>query len=179
MRKKRVLPNAKRLKRIMRDVFGISALRRGQEEVIRSIAEGHNTLAIMPTGAGKSLCYQIPGLHLPGTTVIVSPLISLMKDQVDKLSWAGLEAFQVNSELTAREQEENVKRVKQGKTEFLFTTAERLTRPEFLETLKRSKIDFVVIDESHCISEWGHDFRPAYLGLGAAIRDLGSPPFWL
>lgn len=176
MRKKRVLPKANRFQRIMRDVFGVSALRPGQEEVIRSIAEGHNTLAIMPTGAGKSLCYQIPGLQLPGTTVIVSPLISLMKDQVDKLSWAGLEAFQINSDLTAREQEENVKRVKQGKTEFLFTTAERLTRREFLANLKRSKIDFVVIDESHCISEWGHDFRPAYLGLGAAIRDLGSPP---
>jgi ATP-dependent DNA helicase RecQ len=176
MRKKRVLPNAKRFKRIMRDVFGILELRPGQEQVIRSIAQGRNTLAIMPTGAGKSLCYQIPGLHLPGTTVIVSPLISLMKDQVDKLSSAGLEAFQVNSELTAREQEANVKRVKQGKAEFLFTTAERLTRPEFLAGLKRSKIDFVVIDESHCISEWGHDFRPAYLGLGAAIRDLGSPP---
>ena len=176
MRKKRGLPNVHRFKRIMRDVFGISELRPGQEEVIRSIAQGRNTLAIMPSGAGKSLCYQIPGLYLAGTTVIVSPLISLMKDQVDKLSWAGLEAFQVNSDLTAREQDENVSRVKQGKAEFLFTTPERLTRPEFLEGLKRSKIDFVVIDESHCISEWGHDFRPAYLGLGAAIRDLGSPP---
>src|SRR5689334_4858663 len=175
MTKKRV-PDANRLKRIMRDVFGISELRPGQEEVIRSIGEGRNCLAIMPTGAGKSLCYQIPGLQLAGTTVIISPLISLMKDQVDKLVRAGVEAVQVNSDLPAREQEENVKHVKQGKSEFLFTTAEQLIRPEFLETLKRSQIDFIVVDESHCISEWGHDFRPAYLGLGAAINYLGSPP---
>jgi ATP-dependent DNA helicase RecQ len=175
MTKKRV-PDANGLKRIMRDVFGISELRPGQEEVIRSIGEGRNCLAIMPTGAGKSLCYQIPGLQLAGTTVIISPLISLMKDQVDKLGRAGVEAVQVNSELPAGEQEENVKHVRQGKSEFLFTIAERLIRPEFLETLKRSQIDFIVVDESHCISEWGHDFRPAYLGLGAAINYLGSPP---
>src|ERR1043166_7948849 len=108
MTKKRV-PDANRLKRIMRDVFGISELRPGQEEVIRSIGEGRNCLAIMPTGAGKSLSYQIPGLQLADTTVIISPLISLMKDQVDKLVRAGVEAVQVNSELPVREQEENVK----------------------------------------------------------------------
>src|ERR671911_238251 len=99
------------LQRILRDTFQIEQLRPGQEEVIRSVLEGNDTLAIMPTGAGKSLCYQLPSLHLPGTTVIVSPLISLMKDQVDKLGDAGVEAEQLNSSLTVREQSESMERI--------------------------------------------------------------------
>jgi ATP-dependent DNA helicase RecQ len=166
-----------KMRRTMRDVFGIRRLRPGQEDVIRSIVAGRNTLAIMPTGAGKSLCYQLPALHLRGTTVIVSPLISLMKDQVDKLEASGVEAIQVNSSFTEREQRESVERIERaGGGEFIFTTPERLTDPDFLSKLKKTEIDFVVIDESHCISEWGHDFRPSYLALGSAIKALGSPP---
>ena len=164
------------LKRTMRETFGHSRLRHGQEEVIRSVLEGRNTLAVMPTGGGKSLCYQLPALHLEGTTVVVSPLISLMKDQVDKLGEVGLDAAQLNSALTEHEQLEALELVEGARSEFVFTTPERLTDPEFLSTLKSGKIDFVVVDEAHCISEWGHDFRPAYLGLGAAFKELGSPP---
>jgi ATP-dependent DNA helicase RecQ len=165
-----------RMRRTLRETFGLDKLRPGQAEVIRSVLEGKNTLAIMPTGAGKSLCYQLPSLHLPGTTVVVSPLISLMKDQVDKLEQAGLEAAQLNSALTTEEHEENLEQIKTDKSDFVFITPERFTSQEFLGELRNRDINFVVIDEAHCISEWGHDFRPAYLSLGAAIKTLGSPP---
>ena len=166
----------KRMRRTMREVFGLERLRPGQAEVIRSVLGGNDTLAVMPTGAGKSLCYQLPALHLSGTTVIVSPLISLMKDQVDKLTGAGVRAAQVNSALTGSERREELERIESGASDFIFTTPERMTDPAFLETLRGRELDFVVIDEAHCISEWGHDFRPSYLGLGAAVRALGSPP---
>jgi ATP-dependent DNA helicase RecQ len=165
-----------RMRRTLRQTFGLEKLRYGQAEVIRSVLEGNHTLAIMPTGAGKSLCYQLPSLHLPGTTVVVSPLISLMKDQVDKLEEAGLEAAQLNSALTAGEHEENLQQIETESNDFIFVTPERFTNQQFLGDLRKRSINFVVIDEAHCISEWGHDFRPAYLSLGAAVKTLGAPP---
>jgi ATP-dependent DNA helicase RecQ len=175
-RKKAAQQQMTELRRSLRQTFGIEQLRSGQDEVIRSVLEGTDTLAIMPTGAGKSLCYQLPALHLEGTTIIISPLISLMKDQVDKLQKHGLEALQVNSALPAVEQTSALGQIEEEESDFVFTTPERLSAPEFLDTLRGTRIDFVVIDEAHCISHWGHDFRPAYLAIRSALDELGNPP---
>jgi ATP-dependent DNA helicase RecQ len=169
-------PDAQRLHRTLRKTFGFEALRPGQEAVIANVLDGRDTLAIMPTGAGKSLCYQLPALYLPGTTVVVSPLIALMKDQADKLGEVGVGAAQMNSTLTDGEAASEVKRIARSRREIVFTTPERLADPVFLDALKRNRIDLFVVDEAHCISQWGHDFRPAFLDLGGALEALGNPP---
>jgi ATP-dependent DNA helicase RecQ len=161
---------------LLKRVFGVAQLRPGQRQVIDSVLAGRNTLAIMPTGGGKSLCYQIPASLLPGTTVVVSPLISLMQDQLDKLEELGIQAAQVNSSLPRAEEMEALDSIRRRASDIVFCTPERLATREFLDLLRGATVSLVVIDEAHCISQWGHDFRPAYLAIGAAVAALGHPP---
>ncbi|KFI06875.1 ATP-dependent DNA helicase RecQ [Massilia sp. BSC265] len=164
------------IRRLLRSTFGIDQLREGQQRVIDSVLDGKDTLAIMPTGGGKSLCYQIPAKMLEGITIVVSPLISLMKDQLEKLEELGIRSVQVNSSLNAEEEAAAIEAIAGEACEIVFCTPERLVSPEFIDVLKGVTLDIVVVDEAHCISQWGHDFRPAYIGLSAALDALGKPP---
>ncbi|GAX04726.1 ATP-dependent DNA helicase RecQ [Secundilactobacillus pentosiphilus] len=160
---------------ILKSQFGYDSFRTGQEEAINDVLNHQNVLAIMPTGGGKSLCYQIPALMLDGVTLVVSPLISLMKDQVDALNENGIAATFINSSLDYDQINQRFNDAASGKVKLLYVSPERLDSG-YLNRLAELPIDLVAIDEAHCISQWGHDFRPSYLNLAQTIQQLPSQP---
>nr|WP_310794581.1 DNA helicase RecQ [Hymenobacter sp. HSC-4F20] len=161
------------LKGKLKEVFGYGQFRGVQEDIIQNVIAGNNTFVIMPTGAGKSLCYQLPALVLPGTAIVISPLIALMKNQVDQLNAFGVNAQFLNSTLSKSEMNKVKKDVISGEVKLLYVAPESLTKDETIEFLNKATISFVAIDEAHCISEWGHDFRPEYRKIRSIIDGLG------
>jgi ATP-dependent DNA helicase RecQ len=166
----------KQIRRLVKDIFGYPNLRPGQEAAIRSILDGRDTLAVMPTGSGKSLIYQLAAMQLDGPTIIISPLIALQRDQVETIAEHGLgEAALVNATLSATEERETFEQFEEGMLEFLYLAPEQFNDEETIQQLKQANLSLFVVDEAHCISEWGHDFRPEYLRLGNVIEELGHP----
>ncbi|MGM9532500.1 DNA helicase RecQ [Intestinibacter sp.] len=161
---------------ILQKYYGYKTFRKGQEKIINSILSGEDVLAIMPTGGGKSLCYQIPALCMEGITIVISPLISLMKDQVDTLNTMGIEASCINSSLSVNDYNEVLKNILNDKYKILYIAPERLENVDFLNIIKNKNISQIAIDEAHCISQWGHDFRVSYKKIPYFINNLENRP---
>ena len=168
------------IQRVLKDVFGFDHFRGDQGEVIVAVLARRNVLLLMPTGMGKSLCYQLPSRVLSeagdGLTLVISPLIALMKDQVDAAQSKGLRAAFINSSLSSEERASRYRKLGEGKYELLYVTPERFRVPEFQAAIARNRVALLAVDEAHCISTWGHDFRPDYSRLGDYRRNLGDPP---
>ncbi|MBK6913796.1 MAG: ATP-dependent DNA helicase RecQ [Ignavibacteriales bacterium] len=162
--------------KILNDYFSYEAFRGEQENIIKRITEEKNhAFVLMPTGSGKSLCYQIPALYFENSTIVISPLIALMQDQVDVLQKKNIPATFINSTLSKQEREKRLSDFVEHKIKMLYVTPERFRKPEFVEQIKKVKIDLLAVDEAHCISEWGHDFRPDYSRIGEFREFMGNP----
>src|SRR5689334_2433888 len=168
-------PTIEDARRALQTHFGYSGFRPGQEQAVESVLSGIDTLVVLPTGGGKSICYQVPALVLPHLTVVISPLISLMKDQVDALTARGLPATFINSTLTSNQVADRLARAHRGEFKLLYVAPERFDLGSAAERLRDAGVSLLAIDEAHCISEWGHDFRPSYLRLGSVRERLGNP----
>lgn len=162
--------------KILKQYFGYDSFREGQEELVGSILEGQDTFGIMPTGAGKSICFQVPALIMDGITLVISPLISLMKDQVEGLNQAGVHAAYLNSSLTAGQNQKALGFAKEGRYKIIYVAPERLVTDSFLDFALHAHISMLVVDEAHCVSQWGQDFRPSYLKIVEFIGRLPKRP---
>ena len=161
---------------ILKKVFGYDSFRPGQEDIVRRLLDGQDVLAVMPTGAGKSICYQVPALLLPGITIVVSPLVSLMKDQVGALVQAGVAAAFLNNSLTDNQKALMLRRAREGWYKIIYVAPERLEMPGFQRFAQEKLISMVTVDEAHCISQWGQDFRPSYLRIKEFVDSLPNRP---
>ncbi|HHJ17220.1 MAG TPA: ATP-dependent DNA helicase RecQ, partial [Gammaproteobacteria bacterium] len=159
---------------ILQQHFGFSELLPGQQAVIQHLLDGHSAAAIFPTGGGKSLCYQLPALLLPGVTLVVSPLIALMKDQIDALGKRGIKAQRLDSSLDAGEYREVMRQLRDGELRLLYVAPERFNNERFRESMRPIRISLFAVDEAHCISEWGHNFRPDYLKLAGFANEFNA-----
>lgn len=165
-----------RMKELLAEKFGYTQFRSGQKEIIQKVLQKENVLGIMPTGGGKSICYQLPALVLEGLTLVISPLISLMKDQVDSLNEIGIPAAFINSTLSNSEMNDRLRQAARGEIKLLYVAPERLESADFRELLRYVPIELLAVDEAHCISQWGHDFRPSYLKLAETIENFDQQP---
>lgn len=164
-----------RLLELLKSHYNYDQFRPGQREVIESVISGRDTVAIMPTGGGKSLCFQLPALHFEGITIVISPLIALMKDQVDSLTEARIPATFINSSISGSDLDERIEGVRSGRYKLLYVAPERFNNQEFIDLLGQVRVSLFAIDEAHCISEWGHDFRPSYLRIKDVRKALNNP----